>query len=84
MPIHLPADLSRWWRLRTDVDPESPAGRTLADPNEPESRYASRIGADAWFATEGADRHEIIEHDYRSSDEEMVTIIGILDERMMS
>ncbi|WAJ31228.1 ImmA/IrrE family metallo-endopeptidase [Antarcticirhabdus aurantiaca] len=76
--------LSRWWRLRTDVDRESLAGRMLADPNEPESRYASRIGADAWFTTEGADRYEVVEQSYRSSDDEVVTIIGILDERMMS
>lgn len=76
--------LSRWWRLRTDLDPEGLAARMLADPLEQESRYASRIGADAWFSTEGADRFDVTEQSYRSSEDEVVTIVTILDAGMMA
>ena len=55
----------------------------LENPLEKESSYASLIGADAWFVNDDADRYDIKEQSYRSSPDEVVTLITVLSDRML-
>ncbi|WP_065376787.1 ImmA/IrrE family metallo-endopeptidase [Ensifer adhaerens] len=70
------------WFPKTDLDSESPAFDILHG-KAPESKFSSRIGADAWFDQFDADRYEIMEQTIRTFDGEILTLLIFKDEKML-
>ena len=75
-------DVPSRWFPRTDLDTESFAFGVLFG-QQPEDRMPRKIGADAWFDRQEADRYEVEEQTIRTADDEILTIILVTDEEML-
>lgn len=68
-----------WWKLRTDLDPDTFAYGLLHRGASEES-WPRMIGADAWFDFRGCDRYEVKEQSFQSGPDDIITILTIPDE----
>lgn len=76
-------DVSSRWFPRKDLDAESFAFDTLFG-NGPEQTRPRIIGADAWFDRHDAHRYEILEQSIRTNVDEILTLLLITDDGMLS
>lgn len=76
-------DVPSRWFPKDDLDPESFAFNVLYGRG-PEDASPRKIGADAWFDRPEAQRYELQEQTFRVSDSEVLTLLSIIDERMLA
>ena len=76
-------DVPDHWFPRDDLDPEGFAFGILFG-NQLEDRMPRRIGADAWFNRFDASHYEVHEQTLRTGDNEILTLILITDDEMLS
>ena len=65
-----------WWKLRSDLDPETFA-YGLLHRGAAEETFPRAIGADAWFDFRGCDRYEVKEQSFQSGPDEVITVLTI-------
>lgn len=70
------------WFPQDQLDAESFAFDVLFG-GQANDRMPRRIGADAWFDRFGADRYEVSEQTMRIGDDEILTLLLIIDEGML-
>ncbi|MBD8066038.1 ImmA/IrrE family metallo-endopeptidase [Devosia sp. PTR5] len=66
-----------YWFPRDELDAESFAFELLHNPDARDEGFPRKIGADAWFNTNGADRYEITEQSFRVPGEGVVTMLKL-------
>lgn len=76
-----PSVPSRWFP-KDELDHESYAFDMLFGSGNEEA-FPRRIGADAWFDRAEADRYEILEQSYKLPNQEVVTILQLIDPTML-
>lgn len=77
------ADVDSVWFPQDQLDAASFAFDVLFD-KKPNDASPRKIGADAWFDRHSADRYEIYEQTIRTGDGEILTLLLIEDERMLT
>jgi hypothetical protein len=75
-------DVPEKWFPRADLDPESYAFDVLFG-GKPEDRLSHKIGADAWFDRWEAEKYEVREQTVRTHGGETLTLITIIDSKML-
>ena len=71
------------WFPRRDLDAESFAFDILFG-GKPDDRGPRKIGADAWFDRPGADRYDVTEQTMRTAQDEILTLVLVSDDGMLS
>lgn len=72
----------RKWYPQDQLDPESCTfGAQFG--NKPANASPSKIGADAWFDRFDAERFEVMEQCFKTAPDETLTLITIINERML-
>jgi Zn-dependent peptidase ImmA (M78 family) len=72
----------RKWYPQDQLDPESFAFGVQFS-NQPGNASPSKIGADAWFDRYDAERFEVMEQCFKTAPDETLTLITIINERML-
>ena len=64
------------WRVRGDLDPDSLAHGMLHG-GDAENASPRKVGADAWFEFRGCQDEEVREQSFRSTADEIITIVTV-------
>jgi hypothetical protein len=72
----------RKWYPQDQLDPDSFAF-VAQFSNQPGNASPSKIGADAWFDRYDAERFEVMEQCFKTAPDETLTLITIINERML-
>ena len=75
-------DIPTRWFPRHDLDPESFAFDLLFGRGK-EQAHPRLIGADAWFERSEAERYELHEHSVRTADDEILSLLLLIDDGML-
>lgn len=75
-------DVPQRWFPCKDLSADSFAFAVLFG-RAPGDRFPRKVGADAWFDRHEADRYEVYEQTIKTADDEILTLVHIVDEAML-
>jgi Zn-dependent peptidase ImmA (M78 family) len=74
--------VATWWRLRSDLNPETFAGQALLASAAPE-QWPRSMPAEEWFDFRGADRYEVKEQCFMPTHDRVIAVLTIPEEGLV-